>query len=127
MTSEELWRVASAATKKRLQILSRDLEASRVKVDRQLRDEKRRKPGKYSVTAAAGGRRAGGGGGGAHQQSAKSRKRTGGGGGSRSPRNGGGGAVAVGAAAVAKTERVKALKVDLRALQDLHQSVREIN
>eukprot|EP00903_Cladosiphon_okamuranus_P013971 g12992.t1 len=125
MTSEELWRIASEATRKRLQTLSRDLEASRIKVDRQIRDEKRRKPGKRGAYAAAAGR-AGGGGGGAHQQSGKSRRRAGNG--SRNPRSGGvGGEVVAEAAAVAeaiaKTERVKALHVDSRALQSLHQSL----
>ncbi|CAN0433019.1 unnamed protein product, partial [Hapterophycus canaliculatus] len=100
MTSDELWHLAFAATKKRFEMLSHDLETNRAKLDRQLRDEKRRKPSKHGGAGGRGAR------------------------GARNSRNGsGGGAAAAAAASVAQSERVKSLNVECQVLEDLRRSV----
>lgn len=137
MTSEHLWQLASAATRKRLQALSGDLEARSIKLDRKLRDAKRRKPSKNSAAAAAAaasnrvdGVRAqqqGGKGPGRRSEGKALNERNGGA--AACDANGAGTAVAAAASAaaaavaVAKSERVKALNVDSRAIRDLHRSV----
>ncbi|CAM9934319.1 unnamed protein product, partial [Ectocarpus sp. 12 AP-2014] len=103
LTSDELWRLASTATKKRFQILSQDLETRRARLDRRLRDEKRRKPSSKTGAGGKGGRRNGAGTAAAAAAASGDR------------------AAAVAAAvAVAKSERVKALSADSHALQDVH-------
>ncbi|CAM9939045.1 unnamed protein product, partial [Ectocarpus fasciculatus] len=61
LTSDELWRLASTATKKRFQILSQDLETRRAGLDRRLRDEKRRRPSSKAGAGGKGGRKGGAG------------------------------------------------------------------
>ncbi|CAM9431049.1 unnamed protein product [Scytosiphon promiscuus] len=110
MTSDELWDLAFAATKKRFEMLTRDLEANRAKLDRQIRDEKRRKPSKA---------------GGAWARTAK---------GARGSRDGGGtiaaavaaAAAAAAAADAAQSERVRALNVEGQVLEDLRQSLDDV-
>lgn len=112
MTSDELWHLAFAATKKRFEMLSCDLEANRVKLDRQLRDEKRRKPSKY------------GGAGGRATKGARG-SRNGGGGGAAAAAAATAAAAAAAAARAAQSERVKALNMEGQVLEDLRQSVRD--
>ncbi|CAN0544584.1 unnamed protein product, partial [Ectocarpus sp. 8 AP-2014] len=107
LTSDELWRLASTATKKRFQILSQDLETRRARLDRRLRDEKRRKPSSKTGAGSKGGRRNGAGAAAAAAAAASGDR-----------------AAAVAAAvAAAKSERVKSLSADSHALQDVHQLI----
>ncbi|CAM9941673.1 unnamed protein product, partial [Ectocarpus sp. 4 AP-2014] len=106
LTSDELWRLASNATKKRFQTLSQDLETRRARLDRSLRDEKRRRPSSKNGAGGKGGRRNGVGNAAAAAAA------------------GGDRAAAVAAAvAAAKSKRVKALSADSHALQDVHQLI----